>query len=692
MKANGEVRDVETRLKRKDGTPVWVSINASPISYGGQQAVMGTIQDITERKKAEERIQKLMESVQQEKDRLSALVSSIPDEVWFVDSQKKIELVNSSVLNELGQDTVKGINIEDIARSLEVYRSEGTPRPVEETPLLRALKGELLTNFEEVIRTPVSGELRYRQVSTAPVKDSHGNIIGSVAVVRDITERKQAEEELREIRDYLDNLFNYANAPIIVWNPDFEITRFNHAFEHLTGRTASEVMGKKLDILFPDDSRDQSMDFIRKTLVGERWDVVEIPILHRNGTIRVVLWNSAIIYASDGKTAVATIAQGQDITDRKKAEEGLRESEAKYRKLFDASPEAIVLYRYILNEAGEVIDFIFNDLNAAVEKATRTDRENLISKSFSQIFGKELTKRYLPSVNKMGRENNYVSYEDPKNYVEQLDKCFMSLYVPFDNERFFALTIDITELKKSEKALKKYSQELEAANKDLEAFGYSVTHDMKHPLRALGSFSELLSEDYKDKLDETGKYYLDRITKASHFISELTEDMLKLSRITRAEMVREQVDLGAITQSTIEDFRASQPSRQVEIIIAPSLMVSGDIQLLNIALRNLIENAWKFNLKCEITHIEIGTLEKDGEKVYFIQDNGIGFDMRYQDKLFQPFQRLTTDKDYPGTGIGLAIVQRVISRHGGKVGGSRTGKGSYFLFHLDLKGAAKYER
>ena len=117
----------------------------------------------------------------------------------------------------------------------------------------------------------------------------------------DITERKKAEETLRETRDYLDNLFNYANAPIIVWNPDFEITRFNHAFEHLTGRTADEVMGKKLDILFPDDSREESMDFIRKTPIGERWDVVEIPILHRDGTVRVVLWNSATVYRSRRK-------------------------------------------------------------------------------------------------------------------------------------------------------------------------------------------------------------------------------------------------------------------------------------------------------------------------------------------------------------------------------------------------------
>ena len=153
--------------------------------------------DITERKRAEAEIQKLMASVQQEKDRLLALVNSIPDEVWFADAQKKISLVNPAVLNEFGSGTFDSSDVEAIAGSLEVYRPDGTPRPVEEAPLLRALKGEIIRNQEEIIRTPASGELRYRQVNAAPVKDTNGNIIGSVSVVRDITERKRAEEELQ---------------------------------------------------------------------------------------------------------------------------------------------------------------------------------------------------------------------------------------------------------------------------------------------------------------------------------------------------------------------------------------------------------------------------------------------------------------------------------------------------------------
>jgi PAS domain S-box-containing protein len=166
-----------------------------------------------------------------------------------------------------------------------------------------------------------TGEVRYVHEKCQHVRDESGKIIRSIGMVHDITERKQSEEALRETRDYLDNLFNYANAPIIVWDPDYKITRFNHAFERLTGHTAEEVMGSNLDILFPDDSRDESMRHIHEATSGERWEVVEIPIKHKDGTVRILLWNSASLYAQDGKKVIATIAQGQDITERKRAEQ-----------------------------------------------------------------------------------------------------------------------------------------------------------------------------------------------------------------------------------------------------------------------------------------------------------------------------------------------------------------------------------
>jgi PAS domain S-box-containing protein len=242
---------------------------------------------------------------------------------------------------------------------------------------------------------------------------------------------------------------------------------------------------------------------------------------------------------------------------------------------------------------------------------------------------------------------------------------------------------DITERKKAAQDLQKYARELETANKELESFNYSVSHDLRQPLRALESFSEILSEGYRDKLDESGRNYLERIIKASQFMSQLTDDILKLSRVTRVDLYRDSVNLSNVAFSIMEDLLANQPERHPVIKIAPDIMVSGDKALMEIALRNLLENAWKFTGKVARAYIEMGEMVKDGERVYFIRDNGCGFDMRYKDKLFRPFERLHSDKEYPGTGIGLAIVERIIHRHGGRIWAeSETGKGATFFFTL----------
>jgi PAS domain S-box-containing protein len=422
------------------------------------------------------------------------------------------------------------------------------------------IKHPFLIDWGSVTQTLTSGETPslnrevkvggrwYEQTMTYVPTTSNYRIYG-----KDITERKKAEEILRETRDYLDNLFNYANAPIIVWNPEFEITRFNHAFERLTGRTAEEVLGKKLDILFPDDSMEESMGFIRKAVIGERWEVVEIPILHLDGTVRTVLWNSATIYAPDGKTAVATIAQGQDITQRKKAEEELRQRTA----------------------------------------------------------------------------------------------------------------------------------ELEMSNKELEAFSYSVSHDLRAPLRSMEGFSSALLEDYAPKLDDQGKQYLRYVQESSNLMAQLIDDLLKLSRVTRSDISYERVDLSDIAGKIMSELAKTESKRKVKVNIAADITAYGDRNLLRVALENLLGNAWKFCGKTASPCIEMGVVEHKGRQAYFIRDNGVGFDMAYVDKLFRPFQRLHKASEFAGTGIGLATVQRIIRRHGGEVWAeSKVGEGATFYFTL----------
>jgi light-regulated signal transduction histidine kinase (bacteriophytochrome) len=217
----------------------------------------------------------------------------------------------------------------------------------------------------------------------------------------------------------------------------------------------------------------------------------------------------------------------------------------------------------------------------------------------------------------------------------------------------------------------------------LEAFAYSVSHDLRAPLRTLDGFSQAVIDDYGDKLDDTGKDYLRRVRDAAKHMDQITKDMLMLSRVIRSELRVGDVSLSNIVSVIAKELSEKEPTRKVKFIMAPDVMVKGDSSLLQMALYNLLENAWKFTAKMKESRIEFGTMIKDNERIYFVSDNGVGFDMQYVDKLFQPFQRLHTGDAYPGTGIGLATVQRVIRRHGGRIWAeSQVGKGTTFYFTL----------
>lgn len=250
---------------------------------------------------------------------------------------------------------------------------------------------------------------------------------------------------------------------------------------------------------------------------------------------------------------------------------------------------------------------------------------------------------------------------------------------------------DITALKKSEdevrylnEDLRRRAAELEAANKDLESFSYSVSHDLRSPLRSMEGFSQALLEDYTDKLDAQGKDYLRRVQKSSQFMAELIDDILELSRVTRSDMQWQPVNLSEIAQSINTELLNAQPQRTVACKITPGLTALGDQNLLRVMLRNLLDNAWKFTTKTPRARIEFGTMEyNNNKKTYFVRDNGAGFDMAYVGKLRTAFQRLHTVDEFPGSGIGLATVQRIVRRHGGQVWAEgEPGKGATLYFTL----------
>jgi len=304
-----EVRDASLTLQFKDGSTREIFGGAVPLfdDRGKPRGSIGAFVDITELKHAEAGMKEIAE-------KYSYLFDNTSDGVWIHDVNGKILDVNDAYCR------MSGYKREEII-GMRIDKLEARESPIKAFPHNENLIKSGHGRFESLHRRK-DGSLFNVDISALYI-DKRG---GQVAIfTRDITDRKKSEETLRETRDYLENLLNYANAPIIVWNPDFRITQFNHAFEHLTGYSSEEVTGQKLEFLFPEENRELSMDHIRKAVEGERWESVEIPIRHKGGHVSTVLWNSATLFDKGGNNAVATIAQGMDITDRKKAESKLLE-------------------------------------------------------------------------------------------------------------------------------------------------------------------------------------------------------------------------------------------------------------------------------------------------------------------------------------------------------------------------------
>jgi len=268
-------------------------------------------------------------------------------------------------------------------------------------------------------------------------------------------------------------------------------------------------------------------------------------------------------------------------------------------------------------------------------------------------------------------------------------------------ERTRDLQLEIVERRRAEEEVRRLNDELEqrviertaqlaAANKELQAFSYSVSHDLRAPLRGINGYSQALMEDYGEQLDEQAHHYLERIRAGSMRMGQIIDDLLSLSRVTRSEMRREAVDISAMAEDIIEDLRTAQPERNVDVSLAPGLVADGDPTLLRNVMENLLGNSWKYSGKKERAEIEFGVLERDGEAVYFVRDNGAGFDMAHANKLFGVFQRLHAVTEFEGTGIGLATVHRIIVRHGGRIwADGAVGEGSTFYFTLRPAGDAE---
>jgi len=280
-------------------------------------------------------------------------------------------------------------------------------------------------------------------------------------------------------------------------------------------------------------------------------------------------------------------------------------------------------------------------------------------------------------------------FSQEKNQLEGTQRAVLNILEDFEKEKANVelvnaqLQVEITERKCAEEEIERTNRELRGVNIELETFSYSVSHDLRTPLRSIDGFSQALLEDYSDKLDATAQDHLQRVRRAAQRMAALIDDMLNLSRVTRCELHREKLDLSAMAKSIAAELQEAEPGRRVEFVIENGLTAVGDPQLLRAAMENLLRNSWKYTSGHPTARIEFGRSEEHEKHPFIVRDDGAGFDPRYAERLFGAFQRLHTAKEFPGTGVGLATVQRIVHRHGGEIWAEgAVEKGATFYFTL----------
>ena len=464
--------------------------------------------------------------------------------------------------------------------------------------------------------------------------------------------------------------------------PEGSLTFANKAYCRLVGRDWSQLVGRNITEWVPEEDRPRVLEDLQTVSAGETSGVFEYRNIAADGRVHWMRWSTHPVIEPHLREVQRI---GIDVTGEHEAEEKARHFEAVlHNSLYE-------IYFF------DVETLLFHRVNqGAIRNLGYTDSELTamspvtVSSDLSEAAFRELLDPLV-----RGREESVVvrtvnCRKDGSEYPVE-----MHITLVAGHDVFLAFAVDISERVRTEQKLEQYRMNLErlveertaelaAANRELDAFAYSVSHDLRAPLRAMSGFSLALMEDYPDVLDEQGREYLGFIRKGSEDMGRLVEDLLKLSRSTTHEIKREVVDLTELVERVFSRRAAQVPDRKVELTVDPGIRVDADPHLLEVAIENLIENALKYTVPRETALVTVSA-EKAGRKVRCrIMDNGVGFDMDYADKLFQPFQRLHGDDDFKGSGVGLSTVERIIRRHNGRIWAeAKVGEGACFWFELD---------